>query len=86
MTMMKTRTDLITRSVAGETVILDRLSGHVHTLNVTASCIWEVCDGAHSPSDMAAHVFSRFDGTPDDVLRDVLRTLDQFEQMGLVTR
>ena len=49
--LTKTRANLITRSIAGETVILDGVSGKVHTLNATASCIWEACDGVHSPTE-----------------------------------
>jgi PqqD family protein of HPr-rel-A system len=83
--MLKARTDLITRSLNGETVILDRVSGKVHTLNSTASCIWEVCDGTHGADEIAAYVTTRFGDVPHDVRDHVLRALNEFEQLGLLT-
>ena len=83
--MLKARTDLITRSLNDETVILDRVSGKVHTLNSTASCIWEVCDGKHGADEIATYVTSRFGDVPQSVLDDVLRALREFEQLGLLT-
>jgi hypothetical protein len=83
--LTKTRANLITRSIAGETVILDGVSGKVHTLNATASCIWEACDGVRSPAEIVAQVNARFDGVPEDLLEDVLRALGEFEQLGLLT-
>jgi PqqD family protein of HPr-rel-A system len=82
--MVKARTDLIARSLNGETVILDRVSGQVHTLNSTASCIWELCDGNHGTDEIAAHVTSRFGDVPQSVREDVLRALGEFEQLGLL--
>jgi hypothetical protein len=83
--LTKARANLITRSIAGETVILDGFSENVHTLNATASCIWEACDGVRSPAEIVVHVNARFDGAPEDVLEDVLRALREFEQLGLLT-
>ena len=83
--MLKARTDLVTRSLNGETVILDRVSGRVHTLNSTASCIWEVCDGSHGADEIATYVTATFGDVPQNVLDDVLRALREFEQLGLLT-
>jgi Coenzyme PQQ synthesis protein D (PqqD). len=83
--MLKARRNLITRSLNGETVILDRVSGQVHALNSTATCIWEVCDGQHGTDEIAAYVTSRFGDVPQNVRDDVVRALDEFERLGLLT-
>ncbi len=39
------RSDIIYRTIEGETVILNRNEGRLHQLNPTASFIWNCCDG-----------------------------------------
>lgn len=78
------RSDLVTRILDGEAVILDRTAGRIHQLNATASCIWNACDGTHSPADIATHVAARFDHSADAILHDVVTTLADLQQLGLV--
>lgn len=78
------RSDVVSRVVDGEVVILDRPTGNVHRLNATASLIWDHCDGASTPADIAAHVAAHFDRTPDQVLGDVMETLANLEKLGLL--
>jgi hypothetical protein len=83
--MPKTRRpDLITCSVDGEVVILDRAAGFVHQLNSTASRIWSACDGGHEVHEIAARVAASFEGAPAAVLDDVIRALADFERLGLL--
>jgi hypothetical protein len=44
--------NLITRSIAGETVILDGASGR-YIRSMPASCIWEACDRCASAEIVA---------------------------------
>jgi len=78
------RPDLVTRSIDGEVVILDRSAGTVHHLNATASHIWSECDGTQSAADIAARVAASFNGVPETVLEDVLATLADFRRLGLL--
>jgi Coenzyme PQQ synthesis protein D (PqqD) len=83
--MPKTRRpDLLTSWVDGEVVILDRVTGFVHQLNPTASYIWGACDGRHDVGEIAAGIASDFEGAPEAVLDDVLRSLLDFERLGLL--
>jgi hypothetical protein len=83
--MPKTRRpDLMTSTVDGEVVILDRAAGFVHQLNPTASHIWRACDGGHEVHEIAAGVAASFESAPDAVLDDVIRTLADFERLGLL--
>src|SRR3954464_3625915 len=78
------RPDLLTCTVDGEIVILDRAAGYVHQLNATASQIWRACDGQHSVEEIAAQVTEQFESTPDAVLRDVVVALGNLERLGLL--
>jgi Coenzyme PQQ synthesis protein D (PqqD) len=78
------RPDLLTCTVDGEVVILDRVAGFVHQLNATASYIWSACDGRHAVGEIAAGVAASFEGATDAVLDDVLRSLADFERLGLL--
>ena len=78
------RTDLVTCTVAGEIVILDRNAGYVHQLNATASQIWSACDGEHGADEIAERIASCFADPPPTLLQDVLRTLDDLQRLGLL--
>ena len=78
------RADLLARVVDAEVVILDRERGQVHHLNVTASCIWNQCDGATAPDAIAGRLAAEFGREQHDVVADVAKTLDEFRRLGLL--
>jgi len=53
------RTDVNSQVVEGETVVLDRHHEFINQLNLTATYIWERCDGNASPEDIAATLLRR---------------------------
>ena len=65
-------------------VILDRRGGYVHQLNATASHVWSACDGRNSVDDIAASLRASFAEVPQDVHDTVVRTLSEFERLGLL--
>ena len=77
-------TDLTACTVDGDVVILDRTRGYVHQLNATASHIWSACDGRHSVDEIAATVTASFTDAPQNVRDAVVRTLSDFEKLGLL--
>jgi len=78
------RADLLTRIIDDEVIILDRERGQVHHLNVTASCIWNQCDGATSPDAIAGRLAAEFGREQHDLDADVATTLDEFRRLGLL--
>ena len=80
----KRRSDLLTRIVDGEVIILDRAKGLVHQLNATASHVWNAFDEKRSAADIAAELSRRFSDTPETVLNDVHRTIAEFERLELL--
>jgi len=77
-------TDLTACTVDGDVVILDRTRGYVHQLNATASHIWSACDGRHSVDEIAATIRASFTDAPQNVRDAVMRTLSDFEELGLL--
>src|SRR5262245_27344441 len=78
------RANLISCQVDGEVIILDQLAGAVHPLNDSASHSWRACDGSRSADDIAAYVAADFDGVPGTLLEDVLTTLSDLGELGLL--
>jgi hypothetical protein len=55
----KARTDgLIVQRLAGETLIYDQERHKAHCLNKTAAMVWEHCDGASTPTQIADQLTS----------------------------
>ena len=71
-------------TVEDDVVILDRRRGYVHQLNATAGHIWNACDGRHSVDQIAASLRASFTDAPQDLHDTVIRTLSDFEKLGLL--
>lgn len=56
-----------------------------YRLNKVASAIWELCDGRHSPRQIAKLLTRRFDVSEEVCLRDTLELLSLFQREGLVS-
>jgi hypothetical protein len=80
------RPDLTARVVGGETILLDRGSNQVHQLNATASFVWRHCDGAHTPPEIAGALLDAFDVDPVTAHDAVVAVLQQFDELGLLSR
>lgn len=65
-------------------MIFDPASGSMHSLTKTAVLIWKMCDGRHSLEDMVRKILERFEAQPDEVRRDVERTVRRFGELGLL--
>lgn len=79
------RSHLHARAVEGEMVVLDREGELVHQLNLTASFIWDRCDGRRSILQIGADLAAAFDVDLGTATEDVAATVSQFERLGLVT-
>jgi hypothetical protein len=70
--------------VDDEVVILNRDTGQVHRLNLTASYIWELCDGTNTPDEIAARLAADFNTTTGHVLNDVIGALASLRDLDLL--
>jgi hypothetical protein len=78
------RSDVFERSLEDEAVLYDPSDSVMHTLNPVAVFIWKMCDGKHTPEDIARAVCEVYDADPDAVLKDVESTLDEFRAKKLL--
>jgi hypothetical protein len=82
-------TDLTTRRIAGETLIVP-VRGSVgdldaiYTLNEIGSRIWQLMDEQHTVKQIAGAISAEYDVTEAEAERDVLELLASMEAAGLV--
>lgn len=82
---LRKRVDVLTaREFGDEFVLLDTSSNRIHQFNRTASLIWRLCDCA-SPESIAAELVREYDVHEEQALSDVVRTLDAFRALNLVS-
>lgn len=80
----KQRPDLRSRVVEGEIVVLDRREELIHQLNPTASYIWELCDGVHTPDEISNELCQAFHIDFSIAQRDVRATVEKLRQAKLL--
>ncbi|MBI5462519.1 MAG: PqqD family protein [Gammaproteobacteria bacterium] len=78
------RTDLLVREVDGETVILDRKADLIHTLNPTASFIWNAMQHGTSIQDIVQSMAATFEVDAEKATADVTTVLGNFRDLGLL--
>lgn len=77
------------RNIAGETLIVP-IKNHVgdlsaiYTLNEVGARIWQLLDGQHPVTEIAAAVSLEYDVTADEAAQDVLELCDSMEAAGLI--
>ena len=80
----KRRTNVNSRTVEGETVVLDRSNKQIHQLNQTASYIWERCDGVSTLQAIAQQLAETFAVDGETAIRDVTAVVVQFHALHLL--
>jgi hypothetical protein len=78
--------DGIREQVAGDELFLyDESGDELTVLNRTALLIWSLCDGNHSPEQMADLLSKVYpEVPPDQILADVRATLQDFKEQSLL--
>lgn len=78
------RDTLAVEEVEEDLLVYDPVKDQVHLLNVTASAIWELCDGTRTVSEIARELGERVVSGDHDIIKDVECTLGEFREKGLV--
>jgi hypothetical protein len=81
---IRRRVDILAEEVDEETVLFDPRNKNIYALNQMASIIWELCDGEHTPTEISAEISSVLNVDLGRVLNDVLKTVGDFLDKGLV--
>lgn len=81
------RGDVVTKQVGAELMIYDSANKVIHVLNTAAAKIFQLCDGSHTPEEIAKALEESFDGVEQlQAYEDVKRTLDVLEAKNLVRK
>ena len=78
------RPDLTARTVGSEIIVIDRITNQEHQLNVTASFVWQRCDGTHTPPQIAEALLDAYDVDPLTARDAVIGTLHKLDELGLL--
>lgn len=78
------RPGFVASPVAGELVLLAPGAEIAHALNESATQVWNLCDGAHTPLDMLRVLGGRYVGDLVEIFADVTAALLRFHDIGLV--
>jgi hypothetical protein len=78
------RTGVIVREVAGEMLLLDTETQHIHRLNSTAHFIWSHCESARTASALAAMLMASYEVSQATALRDVEETVKKLHALQLL--
>jgi hypothetical protein len=83
------RSDLVTRNIGGETIIVP-IEGHVgdldciYTLNEVGSTIWHLIDGENTTDKIAAEICDQYEVTIEEAHQDVADLIDSLLEAGLI--
>ena len=80
----KRRDDLTIRMVDGEIVVLDQKGGLVHQFNLTASLIWQHCDGKTTIDEIANDLVETYQVDFKTALKNVGEIVKQLCDLGLL--
>ncbi len=81
--------NLVTRSIAGETIIVPVRSGvsdleYVYTLNEVGSRIWALLDEGTPVSRIVGAICAEYDVTPEQASQDIAEVLRSLEAATLI--
>jgi hypothetical protein len=82
-------TDIVTRDIAGETIIVPVRShvgdlGSIYTLNEIGSLIWQLIDGKNSVEKIVEAICDSYEVTYDEAEKDIIDFLMSLEAAGLI--
>lgn len=75
---------LATEEVEEDLLLYDSDKDHVHLLNVSASAIFELCDGTRTAQEIAQEIAKLVTPGDHDIGKDVGQTLGELREKGLI--
>jgi alpha-acetolactate decarboxylase len=79
------RTNLATRVIEGEVVILDKQTGRIHQLNSTASFVWTRLDSGTPLAAIVSEMVRNFEVEEDRARADVADVAAELVRLELVS-
>jgi PqqD family protein of HPr-rel-A system len=78
--------NIISRRIGDEIVLIKDDGKATHVLNKTAAAIWEMCDGEHNLDEIANRMCERFDVSFEEVRGDIEEIIDRLMQAGILSQ
>lgn len=78
--------NIVKQIVDDEGLLLDTDNQQIHHLNETALVLWEHCESGSAIDKMVSDFIQRYDVDEQTARKDIMHTLDSWEQLGLVTK
>ena len=75
---------LIQHDLDDEVLVYDPVVDRTHRLNVSATRIWELCDGTRSLEDIARALTEQFEVAFETALQDARTVLEQLKEEQLL--
>ena len=75
---------VMVREIEGEVLVLDTEADKIHQLNITASYIWNRCDGSTPINEIAEALAKDFDIGHDEATKDVIDTVAALKKQNLI--
>lgn len=77
--------EVIAQETEGTLVLLHLGSGQYYSLDEVGIRVWELCDGAHSVSDIVSTICQEYAAAADQVERDVVDLVEELASEHLVS-
>ncbi len=78
------KSHILSEGLDDEKALYDPKTQNTYALNPMATVIWDLCDGEHTPAQIAEEILSVLEADPSRVLSDVIRTVNDFFEKDLV--
>ncbi len=85
MARLRKMNHLIQHDMDDEVLVYDPVVDRTHRLNVSATRIWELCDGTRSLEDIARVLTEQFEVEFETALQDARAVLEQLKEEQLLT-
>ena len=78
-------TYILEKIMDDEIVLYNKSNHHIHSLNKTASILWNLCDGVITIEEMIQYLQDNFEGNRKTIEDDAMKTLEEMSKFHLLT-
>lgn len=82
----KTSEDVVWKKNNDKIVLFDARSGKLFELSETAACIWELCNGKNSESDIVSILAKEFARDENEIRGDIMEFLEDMYKKGFLDK
>lgn len=78
------RDNLLYRELEDESIVFDPKANTVHSLNITATVVWNNCDGKQDLQEITGKILDKFDVPQENAREDVRKLINSFRELHLL--